>query len=87
MLGISYWIVPIISATVWGAMLIAMLVFWSAKGHPHYVSMDQGQNIAYISGNKPIFTLPATQTNQCRYRRPDPPAHVHCHVRSDRRHI
>jgi hypothetical protein len=54
MLGISYWVVPIISATVWCAMLITMLVYWSAKGHPHYVSMNADQHIAYISGNKSI---------------------------------
>ena len=32
MWGISYWVVPIFSACVWLAMLIAMLVTWSVQG-------------------------------------------------------
>ncbi|KAF2134222.1 hypothetical protein P153DRAFT_107512 [Dothidotthia symphoricarpi CBS 119687] len=49
MLGISYWVVPIISGVVWGAMLITMLVYWATTGKPHYVTMSEGQNIPYIS--------------------------------------
>ncbi|KAF2831982.1 hypothetical protein CC86DRAFT_280767 [Ophiobolus disseminans] len=49
MLGISYWIVPIISAVIWAACLIAMMVYWAATGKPKYVTMDQGQYIPYIS--------------------------------------
>ncbi|KAF2474552.1 uncharacterized protein BDR25DRAFT_254779 [Lindgomyces ingoldianus] len=60
MWGISYWIVPIFSASVWLAMMIAMLVTWSVEGSPHYASMDPKQSIAYISdigaqGLKPLF--------------------------------
>jgi hypothetical protein len=42
------------------AMLIAMLVYWSTKGHPIYPTMTDGQTIAYISdigaqNLKPMF--------------------------------
>ena len=47
---LSYWIIPIFSSLVWLSMLIAMITTWSAKGHPHYPSMDANQHIAYISG-------------------------------------
>lgn len=50
MLVASFWVVPIFSSIVWMAMLIAMLVFWSTKGHPIYPTMTEGQTIAYISG-------------------------------------
>jgi hypothetical protein len=41
-------------------MLLAMFISWEVQGHPHYPSMDDGQNIAYISdigaqGLKPLF--------------------------------
>lgn len=41
-------------------MLITMLVYWSAKGHPIYPTMTDGQTIAYISdigaqNLKPMF--------------------------------
>jgi len=41
-------------------MLIAMLVTWTSEGKPHYASMTQGQDIAYISDIgadilKPLF--------------------------------
>ncbi|KAF2740359.1 hypothetical protein EJ04DRAFT_197094 [Polyplosphaeria fusca] len=59
---LSYWafLVPVFSACVWLAMLIAMLATWSVQGYPHYSSMDETQNIAYISdvgaqGLKPLF--------------------------------
>jgi hypothetical protein len=47
---ISYWVWPVFSAFVWLAMLITMIAVWSYEGYPHYSSMDQAQNIAYISG-------------------------------------
>jgi Frag1/DRAM/Sfk1 family len=55
-----HWLFPVISAGTWLAMLLAMLIRWEVVGHPHYPSMDQGQNIAYISdigafGLKPLF--------------------------------
>ncbi|KAF2033762.1 hypothetical protein EK21DRAFT_57841 [Setomelanomma holmii] len=49
MLGISYWVVPIFSSVVWIACLVAMLSYWAATGKPHYVTMDAGQHIPYIS--------------------------------------
>ncbi|KAH7077294.1 Frag1/DRAM/Sfk1 family-domain-containing protein [Paraphoma chrysanthemicola] len=49
MLGLSYWVVPIFSSTVWTAMLITMLVYWASTGKPHYSTMDVGQTIPYIS--------------------------------------
>ncbi|KAF9692357.1 hypothetical protein EKO04_009428 [Ascochyta lentis] len=60
MLVASFWAVPIFSSIVWMAMLIAMLVYWSTKGHPQYPTMDAGQHIAYISdigaqNLKPMF--------------------------------
>ncbi|OQE14553.1 hypothetical protein PENFLA_c037G06787 [Penicillium flavigenum] len=57
---ISFWVFPLISACMWVAMLIAMLVTWVNEGRPHYPSMDNGQTIAYISDVgaqhlKPLF--------------------------------
>jgi len=57
---ISYWIFPAISAGMWLGMLLAMFCRWEVIGHPHYPSMEAGQNIAYISdvgayGLKPLF--------------------------------
>lgn len=49
MLVASFWVVPIFSSICWMAMLITMLVYWSAKGHPIYPTMTDGQTIAYIS--------------------------------------
>lgn len=43
-------------------MLIAMLVTWVTVGSPHYASMDDGQNIAYVSfwtDFSPVLSLPA----------------------------
>lgn len=57
---ISYWVWPVFSAFVWLAMLITMLAVWSDEGFPRYESMDDTQNVAYISdigaqGLKPLF--------------------------------
>ncbi|KAF2405523.1 hypothetical protein EJ06DRAFT_468438 [Trichodelitschia bisporula] len=65
MWGISYWAVPIFSALVWLAMLLAMLLFWITKGKPIYPSMAEGQRIAYISDVgttelKPLFIAMGT---------------------------
>jgi len=48
-------------------MLITMLVVWAKEGFPHYISMDAGQSIAYISdigasGLKPLFIAMSTVT-------------------------
>jgi hypothetical protein len=47
------WAIPIFSAVVWLAMLLAMLIWWLTEGSPHYASMQPGQQIAYISGKRP----------------------------------
>ncbi|KAF6227278.1 hypothetical protein HO133_008721 [Letharia lupina] len=54
------WILPLVSACTWLAMLLAMLIVWELEGHPHYASMSANQHIAYISdigaqGLKPLF--------------------------------
>ncbi|KAF6235884.1 hypothetical protein HO173_006080 [Letharia columbiana] len=54
------WILPLVSACTWLAMLLAMLIIWELEGHPHYASMSANQHIAYISdigaqGLKPLF--------------------------------
>jgi len=49
MLGISYWIVPIFSSTVWLACLVTMISYWAATGRPHYTTMSDGQWMPYIS--------------------------------------
>lgn len=66
---LNYWafLVPVFSACVWLAMLIAMIVTWSVQGYPHYASMDATQDIAYISdvgatGLKPLFIAMSTVT-------------------------
>ncbi|KAJ9645382.1 hypothetical protein H2199_003390 [Coniosporium tulheliwenetii] len=57
---ISYWVVPLFSAIVWLAMLLALFLNWIAKGKPIYPSMGPNQSIAYISDEgaqelKPLF--------------------------------
>ncbi|CAF9904359.1 MAG: hypothetical protein ALECFALPRED_007532 [Alectoria fallacina] len=54
------WILPLVSACTWLAMLLAMLIVWELQGHPHYPSMSANQHIAYISDIgaqrlKPLF--------------------------------
>lgn len=60
MLGLQYWMVPLVSGIVWLAMLLAMLLTWIVDGKPHYVSMEPNQSVAYISDVgadklKPLF--------------------------------
>ncbi|KAF1914950.1 Frag1/DRAM/Sfk1 family-domain-containing protein [Ampelomyces quisqualis] len=67
MLGVSYWIVPIFSSTVWIACLVTMLAYWAATGRPHYVTMSEGQWLPYISDIgadtlKPMFIAMSTIT-------------------------
>ncbi|KAJ5408318.1 hypothetical protein N7509_002201 [Penicillium cosmopolitanum] len=62
---VSFWVFPLISACMWVAMLIAMLVTWVVQGEPHYASMDQ--SVAYISdigaqGLKPLFVAGSVVT-------------------------
>lgn len=46
MLGLQYWMVPLVSGIVWLAMLLAMLLTWIVDGKPHYVSMEPNQSVA-----------------------------------------
>ena len=64
---LSAWIFPLISACMWLGMLLALFCTWEAEGHPHYPSMDDDQQIAYISdvgafGLKPLFITGAVIT-------------------------
>ncbi|KAL1993042.1 hypothetical protein VTN49DRAFT_3799 [Thermomyces lanuginosus] len=64
---LSFWIFPVISATMWLAMLTAMISSWAADGKPHYSSMEPGQRIAFISDIgasrlKPLFIAGSTVT-------------------------
>lgn len=64
---ISYWVLPIISALMWLAMLLALFIHWEVIGHPHYPSMEPNQKIAYISDTgaytlKPLFIAGAVVT-------------------------
>jgi len=67
MLGgwVSYWMIPVFSAVVWLAMLLAMILHWVTKGKPIYPSMQDGQTVAYISDVgafefKPLFITMGT---------------------------
>jgi len=67
MLGgvLSYWMLPLFSAVVWLAMILAMLIHWLSSGKPKYPSMRQSQSIAYISDVgafefKPLFITMGT---------------------------
>ncbi|KAE9372460.1 hypothetical protein N431DRAFT_483247 [Stipitochalara longipes BDJ] len=60
MTSLWLWVFPVISITVWLAMLMAMLIHWCVIGKPFYVSEDQHQTIAFISdigasNIKPLF--------------------------------
>ncbi|KAG6018334.1 hypothetical protein E4U43_003784 [Claviceps pusilla] len=57
----SYWLLPALSALVWLAMLLTMLLYWIIATHrTHYPSMASRASIAYISdigasNLKPLF--------------------------------
>ncbi|KAL8914632.1 MAG: hypothetical protein Q9171_000813 [Xanthocarpia ochracea] len=62
-----FWILPLISASTWLAMLLAMFIVWELQGSPHYVSMEPNQRIAYISDIgaqelQPLFIAGASVT-------------------------
>jgi len=62
---LSYWMIPLFSAVIWIAMVLALLVHWLASGRPHYTTMVEGQTIAYISDVgaedfKPLFITMGT---------------------------
>jgi len=62
---LSYWAIPLFSAVIWVAMILAMLIHWCASGRPHYPSMKPTQTIAYISdvgasSYKPLFIAMGT---------------------------
>jgi len=55
-----YWILPLVSAIIWLAMILTMFLYWYLGGKPRYVSEEVGQHIAYISDVgadtlKPLF--------------------------------
>jgi len=63
--ALSFWLLPLLSAIIWLAMLLAMLIHWLAAGKPHYPSMQREQTIAYISNVgaasfKPLFIAMGT---------------------------
>lgn len=56
----SYWLFPLIASVTWLGMLLAMLIAWLAQGRPRYPTMQDGQNVAFISDIgaqklKPLF--------------------------------
>jgi len=55
-----FWILPLASAIIWLAMILAMFVTWKVDGSQIYPSEQPGQTIAYISDVgagklKPLF--------------------------------
>lgn len=40
---------PLFSAAVWLAMILAMLIHWLSSGKPKYASMRSAQSIAYVT--------------------------------------
>jgi Frag1/DRAM/Sfk1 family len=59
------WLLPLFSAVVWLAMLLALLLHWILSGSPHLPSMHDNQRIAYISNVgadtfKPLFIAMGT---------------------------
>lgn len=60
-------LLPIISAAMWLAMLLAMFITWEVEGHPHLPSMAPNQTVPFISdigvaGLKPLFIAGAVIT-------------------------
>ncbi|KAK3296972.1 Frag1/DRAM/Sfk1 family-domain-containing protein [Chaetomium fimeti] len=61
MIRLSYWVTPILAGTVWLATLLALLLYWAvSEDYIQYSSMNDGQQIAYISDIgasdlKPLF--------------------------------
>lgn len=67
MLGLDYWMLPLVSAVIWLAMILTLLITWVTDGRPHYPSMVESQTIAYISDVgaqklKPLFISMASAT-------------------------
>jgi len=61
----SYWMLPLFSAVVWFAMVLALLLHWITSGRPYYRSENDGQTIIYISDvgafeMKPLFIAMGT---------------------------
>lgn len=61
MLGISFWVIPLLAGCSWLGGLLALLCVWFAKGKPHYAFLDPKQQFLYISDigasswGQPIF--------------------------------
>ncbi len=45
MLGLAYWLWPLISALVWLGTLLGLFLTWVTDGKPIYSSMEPGQTI------------------------------------------
>jgi len=67
MAGLSRWVwlLPLVSAIAWLAMLLALLIHWISAGSPHLPSMKPDQKIAFISNvgaadYKPLFIALST---------------------------
>ncbi len=45
----AYWLIPLLSAVLWIAMILSLLIHWCASGRPHYASMQPTQTIASVS--------------------------------------
>ncbi|KAL5504447.1 hypothetical protein ACEPAH_8523 [Sanghuangporus vaninii] len=59
--------IPLAATVMWPSTLLAMLITWLAQGRPFYVSMSDGQTIAYISDIgadilKPLFIVGSSIT-------------------------
>ncbi|KAG8991747.1 hypothetical protein FRB93_002593 [Tulasnella sp. JGI-2019a] len=58
----AYVWIPLLTSFMWFSTVLALLITWLAQGRPHYVSMSDGQTIAYISDVaadilKPLFIV------------------------------
>lgn len=51
MLGLRnyYFLIPLVGAFLWDAMLITMMVCWAGQGHPSYAFIGHYQKVVYIS--------------------------------------
>jgi len=56
----SYYLIPLVSAILWLACILSLLIHWCTTGYPIYTTFQHGQTIAYISDVgaedwKPVF--------------------------------
>ncbi|KAK6837360.1 hypothetical protein RU639_001562 [Aspergillus parasiticus] len=61
MLAIAFWHFPIVSASIWLAMLLGMFASWIIIGRPRYTTMVDGQIYPFISNIgadvQPLFVV------------------------------